>query len=215
MKDKEFVLRSISSVFIILTTVLFIYIQNIFVTFSILLIVSLFMAYEWNTITINAENKKFLGIVGIGYIFFNLMPILVLKELENGNNLLMWLFLLVWSEDTFAYIVGAKLKLNKHKITKISPKKSYEGLFGGMIAACGICYLFANYFLSDLKVTLLFFTPMLCVLEQCSDITESYFKRKFNVKDSGDWIPGHGGFLDRFDGFLYTTIMLICLIVFA
>lgn len=215
MKDKEFVLRSISSVFIILATVLFIYIQNIFVTFSILLIVSLFMAYEWNTITINAENKKFLGIVGIGYIFFNLMPILLLKELENGNNLLMWLFLLVWSEDTFAYIVGAKLKLNKHKITKISPKKSYEGLFGGMIAACGICYLFANYFLPDLKVTLLFFTPMLCILEQCSDITESYFKRKFNVKDSGDWIPGHGGFLDRFDGFLYTTIMLICLIVFA
>jgi phosphatidate cytidylyltransferase len=126
----------------------------------------------------------------------------------------MWFFLMVWCVDTFAYIVGKKLNLGNTKITKISPKKSYEGLLGGMIGACVCCYIFASYYLPASKNLLLLITPFLAILEQISDILESYIKRKFEVKDSGTIIPGHGGLLDRFDGFLLSGIafLIICLI---
>jgi phosphatidate cytidylyltransferase len=126
----------------------------------------------------------------------------------------MWLFLLVWCIDTFAYLVGAKLKLGKHKITKISPNKSYEGFLGGTLAAVIVCYIFAFCRLPEFKNTLLLFSPLLCILEQISDVTESFLKRKFDVKDSGNFIPGHGGFLDRYDGFLFTSLAFLLLLVF-
>jgi phosphatidate cytidylyltransferase len=126
----------------------------------------------------------------------------------------MWLFLIVWCVDTFAYIVGAKLHLGNHKITKISPSKSYEGLLGGILGAMAFGFIFACFSLPYIKWRLLLFTPLLCILEQSSDITESFLKRKFNVKDSGNFIPGHGGFLDRYDGFLYTTLVFLLIFLY-
>jgi phosphatidate cytidylyltransferase len=168
------------------------------------------MAMEWGLITGASTNKNRWSIIGIFYISITLLPLLFLKTtVPDGSHLVMWLFILVWSTDTFAYIVGAKLGLHKHKISKISPNKSYEGLVGGTIASMIFCFLFANRFLSEYKYLLLLLTPIFSCLEQASDFTESYVKRKFNVKDSGDIIPGHGGFLDRFDGFLYITLLLI------
>ena len=75
---------------------------------------------------------------------------------------------------------------------------------------CG--YIFSSIFLPDLKVILLITTPLLAIIEQLSDIIESAIKRKFNVKDSGHIIPGHGGFLDRFDGFLLTVPAVIIVV---
>ena len=211
-KDNEFLLRSFSSVFIVVITLYFIYSHNICFDNILLAFVGIFMAYEWESITSMATNKKLLSFIGAVYILFTLVPMLLIKFLDNGEHLLMWLFLLVWCEDTFAYIVGAKMNMGKDKITKISPKKSYEGLFGGMVGALLVCGCFANYFLPQYKVLLLISTPFLCILEQMSDITESYLKRKFDVKDSGDIIPGHGGMLDRFDGFLYTGLCFLLII---
>lgn len=213
MIDKNFITRSISSIFIILINLIFIYSENIIFDFMFIFILGIFMAYEWSTITNNSNNKKKLAILGIFYIIFTLFPILFLKLFPSGSNLLMFLFVIIWSMDTFAYMVGAKLKLNKHKITKISPNKSYEGLIGGIIGAMIFGYIFTSRFLPQFKNILLYFIPILCCFEQASDITESYLKRKFNVKDSGDFIPGHGGFLDRYDGFLYTTIMFLFIII--
>ena len=210
--DKEFLLRSFSSIFIVVITLFFIYSHNICFDNILMSFIGIFMAYEWENITSKSKNKKLLSLIGAVYIMFTITPLLLIKFLDNGEHLLMWLFLLIWSEDTFAYIVGGKMNMGKHKITKISPKKSYEGLFGGMVGALLICGCFANYFLPQYKTLLLISTPFLCILEQLSDITESYLKRKFNVKDSGDIIPGHGGILDRFDGFLYTSIAFLCII---
>ena len=169
------------------------------------------MAMEWGEITSKSgdngkKNRWF--IIGSLYITTTLLPLFFLKMLPNGNHLLMWLFILAWSTDTFAYIVGGKLKLGKHKICSISPKKSYEGLLGGIIASLCFCHLFAYKYLPDYSAMLLYITPFMCCLEQAGDFTESYVKRKFDVKDSGTIIPGHGGFLDRFDGFLYITVAL-------
>lgn len=211
---KEGFLRSISGVVIVVAMLSFIYSSSFFYSFSFIFIIGMFMAMEWNIITKTAENRRKWIFYGIAYISISLLPLLKIKTQYNGNNLLMWLFLLVWCEDTFAYFVGTILKLGKHKISTISPKKSYEGLFGGMIVAMIFCNIFARIFLPEYRIILLFFTPIFCCLEQASDFTESYVKRKFNVKDSGDIIPGHGGFLDRFDGFLYLSLPLLYILQF-
>jgi phosphatidate cytidylyltransferase len=212
----NFLLRSISGVFIVLINLLFIYSENLIFVSIFIYALGLLMAFEWNEITRTSNKKRKLALLGVVYIIATLTPMLLIKfALPDGNHLLMWLFVVVWSVDTFAYVVGAKLHLGKHKITKISPKKSYEGLLGGMLMAMIFSYIFANYFLPHLKVYLLCFTPLLCVLEQASDITESLLKRKFNVKDSGDFIPGHGGFLDRYDGFLYTSLIFLHILLIS
>jgi phosphatidate cytidylyltransferase len=74
------------------------------------------------------------------------------------------------------------------------------------------CCIFARFYLPEYEHLLIYCVPLLCCLEQAGDFTESYVKRKFAVKDSGNIIPGHGGFMDRFDGLLYVTPVLLFLI---
>ena len=209
-KSKEFLTRSISSIFIVGVILSFIYSHSLIYSFLFVFVIGLLMNVEWTNIISKTTEKSKWTFIGIVYISVTMVPLVYLKTTYRyGSHLLMWLFLLVWCVDTFAYIVGKILNLGKHKITSISPKKSYEGLFGGMFMAVIVCYIFANMFLPDIKLKLLTISPLLCLLEQVSDITESYVKRKFNVKDSGSIIPGHGGMLDRFDGFLFTTLALM------
>lgn len=212
---KEILKRSISGIFIVVILLCFIYSTIVFLDFCFLFAVGCFMAMEWAIIVQKSEHKNRWFAAGVFYILLSLVPMIMLKVMPDGNHLLMWLFLLVWSTDTFAYVVGKMLKLNKHKISKISPNKSYEGLAGGILGSLLVCYLFANKFLPEYKILLLYFTPVFCCIEQLGDFTESYVKRKFDVKDSGSIIPGHGGFLDRFDGFLYLTIVLVFALRFS
>ncbi len=212
-KNKELLIRSVSSVFIVGIILSFVYSYSLIYSFLFVFIVGLLMNVEWSNITSKSENKSKWTLIGVAYISATMVPLIYLKMTIYGSHLLMWLFLLVWCVDTFAYIVGKILNLGRHKITSISPKKSYEGLFGGMFMAIIVCYIFASIFLPDIKLKLLVISPLLCLLEQISDITESYVKRKFDVKDSGSIIPGHGGMLDRFDGFLFTTLALILLLM--
>ena len=128
---------------------------------------------------------------------------------------LVWLtFIGTWASDTFAYFVGKVLKLGKHKINEISPKKSYEGLVGGIIGSMFFGGIFVKIFLPKYSSILISLTPVLCCIEQLGDFTESYIKRSFDVKDSGNIIPGHGGFLDRFDGFLYLSPIMLYILEF-
>ncbi|MDR0571981.1 MAG: phosphatidate cytidylyltransferase [Rickettsiales bacterium] len=213
-EENSFILRLVSGVVVILVNVLFIYSPSFIFTDIFAFALGLLMAFEWGEIIRTSNKKRCMAILGVIYIIATLVPFLIIKNfLYQGSHLLMWLFLLVWSVDTFAYLVGAKFKLGKHKITKISPNKSYEGFLGGTLAAVIFCHVFASHYLMEFKNTLLFFTPILCILEQTSDITESFLKRKFNVKDSGNFIPGHGGFLDRYDGFLFTSLAFLLLLI--
>lgn len=212
---KEGIIRSISGIVIGLFTLSFIYSRSIFFSFSFIFIIGLFMAIEWNNITKDAKNSKYWVFLGVFYIFITLLPLLKIKFISwYGRHILMWIFILVWSTDTFAYFVGKVLKLGKHKINEISPKKSYEGLLGGIIGSMFFCNIFAKIFLPKYSLILFYFTPILCCIEQIGDFTESYIKRKFDVKDSGNIIPGHGGFLDRFDGFLYLSFLMLYILEF-
>jgi phosphatidate cytidylyltransferase len=211
-KIQEFFIRSFTSIFIVAVTLYFIYSNNFYFSSIFLAFIGILMAYEWAYITYKQQENRKLKLVGALYIFGTLLPLLILKRMPGGNHLLMWLFIIIWATDTFAYIFGALLKLGKHKINKISPKKSYEGLFFGIIGSLIFGYIFAFYFLSDIKMSLLLITPILCVVEQTSDFIGSYIKRKFNVKDSGNILPGHGGIIDRLDGLLLTTGFFISIL---
>lgn len=109
----------------------------------------------------------------------------------------------VWANDAFAYIVGTRF--GKHKLApKISPNKSWEGFFGGMIGSVLIWVLIAVFNLSTLTIPAAVGTGIVCgIFGVFGDLFESRIKRSVGVKDSGNLMPGHGGMLDRSDSMLF------------
>jgi phosphatidate cytidylyltransferase len=109
----------------------------------------------------------------------------------------------IWANDVFAYLVG--VVIGKHRLCeRISPKKSWEGFFGGVVGAIGVAVLFGYLFEGNLWVWggLGLVTALTGV---AGDLAESMLKREADVKDSGAMMPGHGGFLDRFDAMLISA----------
>lgn len=128
-------------------------------------------------------------------------------------ELLLGIFILIWTYDSFAYLTGSLI--GKHKmIPKVSPKKSWEGFFGGMVFS-----LITSFILSKTLSLLSFgeWTGMaiiVAVFGTLGDLMESQVKRMADVKDSGNILPGHGGLLDRFDSFLMIIPFALTYIVF-
>ena len=107
--------------------------------------------------------------------------------------------------DIFSYLIGKTL--GKNKLTKISPNKTYEGLFGGFIISLFLSLLFAFIFEIIVNIELIFYILLIISCAFIGDIIESFFKRKNNLKNSSEFIPGHGGVFDRFDSFLFSIII--------
>ena len=142
---------------------------------------------------------------------------------SNGNtyslesfdpSIILLLFILTWTFDTFAFLTGIKLGKNKI-LPSVSPKKSWEGFIGGLIfctIAGWIAYdFFSDFFTLDIK-TIIVLSLSLPFTATLGDFIESYYKRKAEVKDSGNIIPGHGGILDRMDAFMVTIPVLYIII---
>lgn len=134
--------------------------------------------------------------VGLGFYFF----------IETRENSLIYVFyslFIIWATDSGAYFIGRAI--GKHKLwPDISPNKTTEGFIGGVVSALAVAALFSVF--GDMKVPvviLLIATAFLSVFGQIGDLVESALKRHFNVKDSGNILPGHGGMLDRFDSLLF------------
>ncbi|MDE6537745.1 MAG: phosphatidate cytidylyltransferase [Muribaculaceae bacterium] len=121
-------------------------------------------------------------------------------------KIILLLFIFLWINDTGAYIVGSLI--GKHKLfVRVSPKKSWEGFFGGLIfnigAAFLFCYGITSYFGFHSNIWIwIGWTLIVTIFGTWGDLIESLIKRFLNVKDSGNLIPGHGGILDRIDSFL-------------
>ena len=131
---------------------------------------------------------------------------------ENWNpNVILFMFILVFTFDTFAYLIG--LPFGRHKILpSISPKKSWEGFFGGSVATIVLAYFTYPYFTFENSRLALIMSIALPFTATIGDFIESYYKRESGVKDSGNIIPGHGGILDRMDSFM-VTIPVIYIII--
>jgi phosphatidate cytidylyltransferase len=126
----------------------------------------------------------------------------------QSQSLLLLAFVMIWMNDTGAFLVGCTI--GKHRLfERISPKKSWEGFIGGNLFA-----LAAGYGLSYLEPALmwwqwLIFAQIVVVLGTFGDLMESQLKRTLGVKDSGSAIPGHGGWLDRFDSLIFATPVVV------
>ena len=142
----------------------------------------------------------------MSYLYI-IIPLSLIHQIDK--ELILFMFILTWTFDTFAYLVG--VKFGKHKILpSISPKKSWEGFIGGFIFTIIAYYITYNYFydyfdFESFKQPLIIsiiFSIVLPFTATLGDFTESYYKRQSGVKDSGNFIPGHGGILDRMDAFM-------------
>ena len=137
---------------------------------------------------------------------------------EFNGILLLCFFCIIWGTDVGAYMFGITLgqKYGKKLFPSISPKKSWIGFWGGLVTAIGVAIAlhYAEMFRFDL-IHCIFMGALLCVSGVYGDLIESQWKRHYNVKDSGNIIPGHGGLLDRFDsaliaipiGIIYLVVM--------
>ena len=146
-------------------------------------------------------------------LLYPLVSFLFLLSLYNsfGTQSLIWLVAVVAGTDVGAYFIGRSI--GKTPFCQTSPNKTLEGIVGGVIFSAILSVIFAPDFLG-------FFTAFVIALFVSAssifgDLYESYLKREANVKDSGDILPGHGGILDRSDGFLFGGIIMLILLRFV
>ncbi len=149
----------------------------------------------------------------IGYIIFSFVFITKIPFGEKGYNpkIIISIFVLIWTNDTFAYLVGKSM--GKHKLfERISPKKTIEGFLGGLFFAVLAGYLLSKYYFSPTpqysEKSIIIWTStalIVSVFGTLGDLIESKFKRIANVKDSGKIMPGHGGILDRLDSVIFAA----------
>jgi len=123
----------------------------------------------------------------------------------------------IWINDTMAYIVGSII--GKRPLSKISPKKTWEGTIGGMVLSVVVIGLIAFFVLNSGSITIyiMLLAAIASVAGTFGDLLESKLKRIAGVKDSGNIMPGHGGFLDRFDSLLFAipAVWLYVFLVFV
>ena len=182
---------------------IYFYLPPFFFSLVLLLILLLIIIYEWTRFF--PVDTPIFWLLMPPYL---LLPFFMLIKLNHDpayHELLMILFILVFSFDTGSYITGTLLGRH-HFCQAISPKKTWEGMLGGYIfAILGFLLIIfeRGYQISWWIIGI--FTLTVCVLSLLGDLFESWLKRRAHLKDSGTFLPGHGGFLDRFDGILFAV----------
>ncbi|GGD32860.1 phosphatidate cytidylyltransferase [Flavobacterium orientale] len=143
----------------------------------------------------------------IGYLIF---PFIIITKIPIGINgynpkIILGVFILIWTNDTFAYLVGKSI--GKHKLfERISPKKTIEGFLGGFFFSVLASILIATYFIGTSNLGIWIGIGILVsIFATLGDLIQSKFKRLANVKDSGKIMPGHGGILDRLDSIIFVS----------
>ena len=193
--SREFTLRILSSIIILPITLVIIKIGSFY--FAYFLVILLFIALtEWNKLSKNRNYKK-------PGIFFVILAFISAYFFREDSLLFLILTILICvASDIGGYSFGKILQ--GPKITKISPNKTYAGMFGGFLMSYLVSLLFINEFSNfklDLKLSLIvIFLSFVC---QIGDLIISFFKRAKKVKNTSNLIPGHGGLLDRIDGILF------------
>ena len=161
------------------------------------------MFYEWTRIVRGWGGAWYAS--GFVYALLPAVALLWIRERDqHGLALLVWAFIVTWSTDIGAYFAGRSFRKRKLAPT-ISPNKTVEGLIGGVAAATLLGGAWAMT--QQLGMALLAIAPVLAVAAQCGDLFESGMKRRAGVKDSGNWLPGHGGALDRLDGLVPVAVL--------
>ena len=198
---KEFEKRLISSIILIPISIFFIVKGSVFFIFF-LSVLFLATSYEW--IKMNKKNDL-LKLLGIIFLFISFYTTLEIRKNYNLNDFLLIITICIFT-DIGGYLFGNIFK--GPKLTRISPKKTYSGVFGGFLLSLIAGLIFTNYFFIEKKIFnedlfLLIIILFISMISQIGDLIISFFKRKAKLKDTGKIIPGHGGLLDRIDGMIF------------
>lgn len=143
---------------------------------------------------------------GLMYAALPFLALVLLRQGDDGIVVVLFLFACVWGADTFAYFTGKTLGGPK-LWPAVSPKKTWSGFIGGLVGAVLLTTAVLWFFEKPFGLGSWLFAVILAIFSQAGDLFESSIKRKFDVKDSGKIIPGHGGVLDRIDGLIFAAII--------
>lgn len=179
------------------------------------LIVAIFAFVLFFTLISALISSRKIAIQYLGRIFLSLVYIIIPFSLliklpyfaiDNtfDSGIILGIFILIWSNDIFAYLIGKKF--GQHKlIERISPNKTIEGFLGGFIFTFIAGFVISKYCLSIAPIQWFAIAIIVSVFGVIGDLIESMFKRQAKVKDSSNFIPGHGGFLDRLDSIIFAA----------
>ena len=211
---KEFEKRLLSSLILIPIAIFFIIQGSVFFIFF-LSILFLATSYEWLKMSKKSNFFKILGIIFLLFSFY------VAYKVREGESFKVFLFIVIIciSTDIGGYVFGKIFK--GPRLTKISPKKTYAGVFGSFLLSLVTGLTFIHYFGKDSTklntegLPVLLMILFISLVSQIGDLIISYFKRKAKLKDTGKIIPGHGGLLDRIDGliFVFPALFILVLII--
>ncbi len=166
--------------------------------------VFLFFVYELYTHSEKPFTNIAYIILGVFYIGvpFALLDFIAFSGKDFYATIVLGLLLLTWTNDTMAYLIGSQIGKNP-LFPRISPKKTWEGTLGGAAVSFIVAYLLSLYIPDLSLINWLVLALIVAVFGSLGDLVESMLKRSHQIKDSGSLLPGHGGFLDRFDGFIF------------
>lgn len=212
--NRNLLLRALTSLVLIPIVLIISYNGGIVFKFTVVLMAVL-MAFEWNGMTTkgNPPHPVLWRAIGSMYITVPCASVLYITTQDQGSYIVMWLFIVVWVSDISAFFIG-KLIGGPKLAPKISPKKTWSGFLGTSVTAYILGIYSVDFFQSEYPKTLMFLTISLALYAQMGDLFESWIKRKFNTKDSGSVLPGHGGILDRVDGIVVTAPKVAFVLMF-
>jgi len=169
-----------------------------FITFSLIVLVELFRKKK------NPGANISLTIFGIVYVVlsFSILNVIANHDGIYSYQIPLGILILIWTSDTFAYLVGRQF--GKHKLLeRLSPKKTWEGYLGGIVFSLLAGYILSRFYTELDTTQWMVLATITGVFGTAGDLVESMFKRSAGVKDSGNIMPGHGGVLDRFDSLIF------------
>ena len=213
MIKNELIKRIISSI-VIIPIALFVILKGEFYFLCFLVVCFIISSYEWFRIC-KTKSQKFFGLLLL--IFSFISAFYIRNEIGGDYFYFITILFICISTDVGGFVFGKTLK--GPKLTKISPNKTYSGMFGGYILSLTFIYIYISNYNSiinylninevkDLKIINLYlFTLIISSTSQIGDISISYFKRLSKIKNTGNIIPGHGGLLDRIDGMIFAFPM--------
>ena len=213
MINKELKKRILSSIILIPVSFFFI-IQGSFTFIFFLSLIFLVTSLEWFKMT---KNRDLLRIFGLFFLFFSFFSTIYLRQ-YIGLNFFLFLIIVCMFTDIGGYFFGKTFK--GPRLTKVSPKKTYSGVIGSFCISLLFGIIYIKYFGQKSKILLetdpLFISLLILfisLVSQIGDLIISYFKRKAKLKDTGNILPGHGGFLDRIDGIVFVMpITYLCVV---
>lgn len=144
---------------------------------------------------------------GFAYVGLSVLSLILMRGIEQGGWLVLFVLLTVWVTDIMAYFFGKSVG-GPRLAPVISPNKTWAGLLGGMLGAACAGAVLSLFIAGTSAVYLALLGSLSAVVAQLGDLFESSLKRKYDVKDSGNILPGHGGMLDRLDGLLAVSIAM-------